>query len=103
LSPEASDPGSITDALQVAPTVAIALITIAVGMFGVSGLLIKALTTDTDCSALGVTEQEQQPINSSAGSNAYRLTQMFCDTPLATSEPELVKFTNESPMFKLAA
>jgi hypothetical protein len=103
LRPDASEPGSITDGLQLAPTVAIALITMAVGMLGVSGLSIKAFTTDTDCSALGVTEHEQQPISSSAGSKAYRLTQMFCDVPPATSEPEFVKFTNESPMFKLAA
>jgi len=69
LRPEASVSGAIADGLQVAPTVAMALITIAVGMLGVSGLLIKAFTTDTDCNALGVTEHEQQPINSSAGSN----------------------------------
>jgi len=70
LSPDASVSGAMTDGSQVAPTVATALITMAAGMLGVSGLLIRAFTTDTDCSALGVTEQEQQPINSSAGSKA---------------------------------
>src|SRR5580704_1474428 len=81
------------DALQ-APLVARALITTAVGMAGVRGLLINELITDNDTNPFGVTLQVQQEISSSCGSKVYRLMQIFCDTPLATLLPELVKLTN---------
>src|SRR5271157_173083 len=100
------------------PTVAMALMTTAVGMAGVRGLLINDLSTDNDTKPFGVTVQVQQEINSSCGSKVYRLMQIFWDAPmpgasgqlLASGQlpplvvaPELVKLTNESPMFKLAA
>ena len=57
LSPEASDSGVTTDALQAAPTVATALITMDVGMAGVSGLLMTECNIDKDCSPFGVTDK----------------------------------------------
>jgi hypothetical protein len=58
------------EALQVGPAVAIAWITRAVAMGGVSGLLSIDCRTEIDCKPLGVTMQVQHEISSSAGSKA---------------------------------
>ena len=98
--PQATSPGTIgvaTEALHV-PELAKILITTDDGIAGVRGLLISDLITDKDCSALGVTEQVQQEIISSAGSNVYIFAQI-----VPPDAPELDRFTTESPMFRLVA
>jgi len=56
--PVASKSAATTDGLHVGPTVATALITMDVGMAGVSGLLITECKTDKDWSPFGVPEPE---------------------------------------------
>ena len=78
------------DGLQT-PTLATALITTAVGIAGVRGLLISDLTTDNDTSPLGVT------LAGAAGNQFFlwiegvQVNAKICDTPLTTVAPELVK------------
>ena len=81
------------------PEVASILITTAVGVAGVRGLLISDFLTDRDCRAFGVTRQLQQEIISSAGSKVYRLAHKLDEL----DAPELVIFTNESATLRLAA
>ena len=98
--PQASKPVArlvIAAALQV-PELDTTLITTAVGMAGVSGLLTNDFKTDKETNALGVITQVQHEINSSAGSKVYKLAQI-----LAPVAPLLVMFTIESPTFRLLA
>ena len=53
------------------------LITIEVGIAGVSTLLIRSFLAESETKAFGVTRQEQQATSSSDGSNTYTLTQML--------------------------
>jgi hypothetical protein len=98
--PQATRPGTgvvTTEALHV-PVLPKILITTDDGIAGVRGLLISDWITDKDCSALGVIEQLQQEIISSAGSNVYIFAQRVWE-----DAPELDRFTTESPMFRLVA
>ena len=63
--------------VAVAGTVATSLITIEVGIAGVSTLLIRSFLADSDTKAFGVTRQAQQETSSSDGSNVKTLTQML--------------------------
>src|ERR1017187_6618553 len=69
------------DALHEVPAVAINFTMIEFGRAGVSVLLMRSWTAESEIRAFGVTVQEQQEINCSSGEKAYTLAQMFVNAP----------------------
>src|SRR5574338_943163 len=76
--PAVSAPGAAAEFVQLPPTGTLAsnLMTIEVGIAGVSGLLIRSDCAESDTRPFGVTGQEQHAIICSSGENAYTLAQI---------------------------